>query len=69
MNSKEIIFLVEESIDGGYEARALGQSIFTEADNLEKLRENIKEAVSCHFDEEMPSIIRLHYVKDEILTL
>ncbi len=65
----EIIFLVEETEDG-YIARALGHSIFTEADSLEELREMVKDAVECHFDEEeRPKIIRLHIVKQEVLSL
>ena len=57
MNS-EIIFIVEESLDGGYEANALGNSIYTEAENLDDLKRNIKEAVACHFGEEqMPAEI------------
>ena len=64
MNS-EVIFLVEESDEGGYQAKALGESIFTEADDLAILKENVKEAVLTHFDEgTAPSIIRLHYVKE-----
>ncbi|MDP2036048.1 MAG: 2-oxoisovalerate dehydrogenase [Ignavibacteria bacterium] len=64
----EIIFIVQESLDGGFEARALGDSIFTEAENLEELKKNIKEAVACHFEEgEMPKIIRLHYIKEEVI--
>ncbi len=64
----EIIFIVQESLEGGYEAKALGYSIFTEADKLDELKSNIKEAVACHFEEEeMPKIIRLHYVKEEII--
>ncbi|KAF0140031.1 MAG: 2-oxoisovalerate dehydrogenase [Stygiobacter sp. RIFOXYC12_FULL_38_8] len=64
----EIIFIVQESLDGGYEARALSDSIFTEAENLEELKKNIKEAVACHFEEgEMPKIIRLHYIKEEVI--
>lgn len=47
----EIIFIVEESLDGGYEAQALGNSIYTEAENLDDLKRNIKEAVACHFEE------------------
>ena len=47
----EIIFIVEELLDGEYEAHALGNSIFTEADNLDGLKKNIKEAVACHFEE------------------
>lgn len=48
---KEIIFLVEEAPEGGYVARALGYSIFTEGDTLDVIREEIKDAVRCHFDE------------------
>ncbi|MEX2706744.1 MAG: 2-oxoisovalerate dehydrogenase [Candidatus Freyrarchaeum guaymaensis] len=67
---KEIIFLVEESMEGGYEARALGYSIYTEAESLEELREAVRDAVRCHFEEEqMPKIIRLHLVKDEVITV
>ena len=67
---KELIFLVEEAVEGGYTAKALGESIFTEADSLSELRINIKEAVECHFEEgETPKLIRLHIVKDELLTL
>jgi hypothetical protein len=57
----EIIFLVEEAPEGGYTARALGESIFTEADDLESLHEQIRDAVLCHFDEgKAPPIIRLN---------
>lgn len=52
MKIKEIIFLVEEDSEGGYTAKALGESIFTEADSLEEIKENIKNAISCHFDNE-----------------
>jgi len=66
----EVFFLVEESLEGGYIARALGESIFTEADNMDDLKINIKEAVHCHFDEDkMPKIIRIHSVKEELLTV
>ncbi len=66
----EVIFLVEDSIEGGYEARALGTSIFTEGETLDELRQNIREAVRCHFEEDStPSIIRLHYVKEEMIIL
>jgi hypothetical protein len=47
----ELIFLVEEATDGGFIARALGHSIFTEAETLEDLREQVRDAVQCHFDE------------------
>ena len=64
---KEIIFVVEESPEGGYEAYALGHAIFTEANTLEELKEMIRDAVRCHFDEsEKPAIIRLHLVRDEV---
>ncbi len=64
----ELIFLVEEAPEGGYTARALGQSIFTEADTLEGLRANIREAVECHFDAgQAPAVVRLHLVHDEVL--
>ncbi len=67
---KELIFLVEESLDGGYEARALGTSIYTEAENLEDLKKEIKDAVQCHFEgEEMPRIIRLHFIKEEVISI
>ncbi len=66
---REIIFLVEET-DEGFTARALDYSIYTEADTLDELKEMIKDAVKCHFDEEeRPRIIRLHIVKQEVLTL
>lgn len=50
--NKEIIFLVEESTEGGYEAKALGHSIYTEAEDLEELKEAVKDAVRCHFEKE-----------------
>jgi hypothetical protein len=68
---KEIIFEVHEELMGqGFTASALGESIHTEAESLEELRSNVREAVDCHFDETMesPKIIRLHFVHDELLT-
>jgi len=56
MKTKEIIFIVEETLDGGYEARAVGESIFTEAENIDELKRNIAEAVRCHFDEDYESL-------------
>jgi hypothetical protein len=68
MSEHEIIFSVQESPEGGYEARALGFSIFTQADSLEELKANIRDAVTCHFEEgKKPSVIRLHIVKDEVI--
>ncbi|KUG25712.1 hypothetical protein ASZ90_004460 [hydrocarbon metagenome] len=64
----EIIFMVQDSLDGGLEAKAIGYSIFSEAESMEELKKNIVEAVNCHFDEgEKPKLIRLHYVKEEII--
>lgn len=64
----EMIFLVEDAPEGGYTARALGESIFTEADDLDTLRANIREAVGCHFEpEEKPKLIRLRHVSEEVL--
>lgn len=51
---KELIFLVEESEEGGFTARALEHSIFTEADSYEEIKEAVKDAVECHFDEQTP---------------
>lgn len=66
----EIFFLVEEAIEGGYTAHALGESIFTEAETLEELKAAVREAVHCHFDEDqLPKIIRLHQVKEEIISV
>ena len=65
---REIIFAVEEAPEGGYVARALGAAIFTEADDLEALREAVRDAVRCHFDEiDRPKVIRLHLVREEVL--
>jgi hypothetical protein len=70
MQSSEVIFEVYDSPEGGYEARALGHSIFTEADNLEELKKNVRDAVRCHFDEgQRPAVIRLHMVKDEVIAV
>jgi predicted RNase H-like HicB family nuclease len=66
----EIIFIIESSDEGGYTAKALGYSIFTEGQTLDELKENIKDAVKCHFEEkERPRIARLHMVKDEVMAL
>lgn len=70
-NMSELIFIVEESLEGGYTASALGESIFTEAETLNDLKIAIRDAVKCHFDDptKMPKMIRLHFVHDEILTV
>ena len=64
----EIIFLVEEASEGGFTARSLGYSIFTDADTVAELHVNVRDAVACHFETaEKPSIIRLHFVHDEVI--
>ncbi len=65
----EVIFLVEEAPEGGLIARALGESIFTEADDLTDLHAKVRDAVRCHFDEDrVPKIIRLHFVREEVIS-
>jgi hypothetical protein len=66
--AKEIIFLVEEAPEGGYTARALGYPIFTEADTWDELKQAIRDAVQCHFDEaDQPDLIRMHIVREEVM--
>jgi hypothetical protein len=68
--TNEIIFLIEESAEGGYEARAIGHSIFTEGETYDEVKASIKEAIKCHFEEgDAPHLIRLHFVKDEVLAI
>ncbi len=65
----ELIFMVEEAPEGGYTARALGESIFTEAEDMKSLHKRIRDAVKCHFEKGLvPKIIRLHFVREEIIT-
>lgn len=64
----ELIFQVEQAAEGGYTARALGASIFAEAEDVENLREQVRDAVRCHFEEgKGPKVIRLHFVRDEVI--
>lgn len=67
--SAEIVFLVEEDPEGGLTARALGESIFTEAEDMPALKDAVRDAVRCHFSDEKrrPRTIRLHYVRDEVI--
>ncbi|MGH9798788.1 MAG: 2-oxoisovalerate dehydrogenase [Blastocatellia bacterium] len=66
----ELIFLVEEAVEGGYTARALGESIYTEADDLLNLREQIRDAVQCHFEDgQQPRVIRMHFVREEVFAV
>ncbi len=67
----ELIFLVEEAPDGGYtaRARALGESIFTEADDVAAPEQNVRDAVRCHFeDAAIPRVVRLHFTREEVIT-
>ena len=65
----EIVFLIEDDVDGGYTARALGESIFTQADDIDTLKDMLRDAVRCHFRDEQtrPKVIRLHIVRDEVI--
>jgi hypothetical protein len=64
----EIIFLVEDAPEGGYTARAVSSSIFTEADTLAELRDAVRDAVRCHFEPgQAPSLIRLHYTREDVI--
>ncbi|MFP4092165.1 MAG: type II toxin-antitoxin system HicB family antitoxin [Cyclobacteriaceae bacterium] len=66
----EIIFVVEEAPEGGYQAKALSQAIFTEGESIDELKQNIREALQCHFEEESerPKMVRLHLVKEEVFS-
>ena len=71
MSVTEIIFeITEDEVDGGYSATALGYGIHTQGDSVDDIRRNVKEAVDCYFDDGMlrPKLIRLHFVRDEVLT-
>lgn len=64
----ELVFEVTQEADGGFYAEALGESIFTEADSWEELKTNVREAVAAfYFDRPLPTRVRLHLVRDEIL--
>lgn len=66
----EIHFIVEESPERGFVARAVGANIFTEADDLQSLHQQVRDAVSCHFDEgQKPALIRLHITREEALAV
>ena len=66
----ELIFMVEEAPEGGYTARALGESIFAEAEDVPSLHEQVRDAVRCHFEEgQQPKVIRLHFVREEVIAV
>ena len=68
MAESEIVFAIQESPEGGYEARALGHSIYTQAETLDELKRALRDVVRCHFsDQDRPSVIRLHLVRDEVI--
>ena len=70
MRQMEVVFLIEEAPEGGYTARALGASIFTEADSLDDLPERVRDAVHCHFEEgDRPWVIRLHHVREQLIAV
>lgn len=64
----EIVFLVDENTECGYTARAVGESIFAEGDNLDDLRANIRDAINCHFEPgDRPEFLQLQ-IRDSSLT-
>lgn len=64
----EVIFVVEQAPEGGLVARALGYAIHTQAETIDELKVAVQDAVRIHFDpQEMPRLIRLHVVKDEVI--
>ncbi|MDE0220406.1 MAG: hypothetical protein OXJ90_14165 [Spirochaetaceae bacterium] len=70
MRPVEIIFEVTEAPEGGYDAKALGHSIFTQGEDWDDLKTMVRDAVLCHFDEEdVPRVIRLHLVREEAIAV
>jgi len=66
----EILFYVEESADGGYEASAVNHSIYTQCDEYDELSDTLREAVRCHFDAgQIPELIRIHLVRNEVIAV
>lgn len=66
----EIFFMVDEELEGGFSARALGASIFTQAETVDELYTQVREAVQCHFDSaDLPKAIRLHLVREELIAV
>jgi len=66
---EEIIFIVEECDEGGYTAKALGASIYTEAETYEELKESVKDAINCHYDDVKPKLVRMHFVREDVFAL
>jgi hypothetical protein len=68
----ELVFEVTQEVDGGFCAECLSDSIVTEGDTWEDLRRNAQEVVRAfYFDEpeRLPTVIRLHLVRDEAVAL
>lgn len=64
----ELVFVIKDAAEGGYTARALGQSIVTEADDIEALHRNVREAVHSHFeDAAAPKVVRLRFVREGVI--
>ena len=67
---REIIFEVTEAPEGGYDARALGYSVFTQGEDWDDLKKMVRDAVRCHFDDrEPPRVIRLHFLREEAIAV
>jgi hypothetical protein len=61
--------VVDQTPRGGYTARALGEAIVTQADTVQGLHANVRDALRCHFDDgAAPRMIRLHFARDEVIT-
>ena len=68
--SREIVFLVKETPQGGYTARALGYQIAMEINDTEKLHEQLRAAVQCYFQEtDPPHAIHLHFLRNEVIAV
>lgn len=68
----ELIFEITQEADGGFCADCLTESIFTQGDSWPQLRDNVREAVRAYYFDQpknLPSSIRLHLVRDEILAV
>ena len=65
----ELVFEITQEADGGFVAECLSEGMFTQANTWEELRRNVQEAVNAYFfDGSKPQVIRLHLVRDEVLT-
>ena len=70
MKPSKVVFEVTEAVEGGYDARALGYSIFTQGEGWDDLKSMVRDAVLCHFGEDgAPGVARLHLVRDEVIAV